>query len=127
MPTIEACLPWNHTNITLEQGKRYRVKVPPGQQCRDASCKCGPDGYTSLLVAAFTPFLRVRRAHGRKARFFTLIGTIGESIKHAFIIGNGTDFTATANGELVCFANDVPWAYFNNRDSIKIMIEPITA
>lgn len=124
MPTIEARLRWNHTSIVLQQDKRYRINVPPGQEWRDASFKCGPDGYTNLLTAPFTPFLRVRTAQGRRARFFTLIGTIGESTTHAFIIGNGTEFTAGANGELVCFANDVSWAYFNNRGSIKIMIEP---
>jgi hypothetical protein len=124
MQKIDAHLRWNHTGIFLKQGQRYDVGVPPGQQWRDASFTCGPEGYTNLLVAPFTPFLRVRTANGRRARFFTLIGTIGESTKHAVIIGNGTYFTAGADGELVCFANDVAWAYFNNKGSIEIQVKP---
>ena len=124
MPTIHARPRWNHTNVILKQGDTYDVQVPPGQQWRDSGVKCGPDGFTNLLVAPFTPLLRVRAVNGQRARFFTLIGTIGESLRHAFIIGNGTKFTAAADGELVCFANDVPWAYFNNKGSIEIQVRP---
>ena len=127
MPTIDARLHWNHTKVFLKQGERYDVTVPPGQEWRDSGVKCGPEGFTNLLVALFKPWLRVRTVHGRRAQFFTLIGTIGESLKHAFIIGNGAQFTAAADGELVCFANDVNWAYSNNKGSIEILIKPSTS
>ena len=43
--------------------------------------------------------------------------------RHAFVIGAGPiDFIAPISGELVCFANDVPQAYWNNSGQIMFTI-----
>lgn len=117
MLMIDPSVRWNHTGVQLQRGRRYRIRMPIGQRWRDLCFKCRPEGYTNLLVAPFTPFLRVRGAQRQSARFFTRIGTIGGSTQDAFIIGG--------DGELVCFANAVPWANRNNYDSIKIDLESL--
>ena len=78
---------------------------------------------TGPLQRGLADKLRVKGHASRKAEYFTLIGTIGESIEHAFVIGAGPCvFTAPISGELVCFANDLDPAYWNNFGSMKLSI-----
>ena len=112
---------WAHTAFALTAGKTYRIEVPPGQHWWDLYIRYGPQGGTTgPLQRALAGKLRFK---GAKAEYFTLIGTIGESLEHAFVIGEGPcTFTAPASGELVCFANDLDSAYWNNFGAIKLTI-----
>jgi hypothetical protein len=122
--TVQANDPWFDTGIQLRRGLTYRIEVPPGQTWIDWFVKCGPEGRTTSLQKLFHRRLRVRQEGQRRAEFFTLIGTIGRSLEHAFIIGAGPrTCTAVMDGPLVCFANDVPWAYWNNRGAIDINVK----
>lgn len=118
MPAAER---WFHTGFHLEKGARYRITVPPGQVWTDWFVKNGPEGSTTLLQRFFRHRLRFPPARDPRAESFTLIGAIGESLEHAFVIGAGPcDFTAPASGELVCFANDLWSAYWNNKGSVRL-------
>lgn len=119
---IQSTEKWCHTGLQLEAGRSYTITVPPAQTWHDASLEYNAAGGTSSLQWWFRPCLRVKKdAQGHRAEFFTLIGTVGESLKHAFVIGLGPrEFTAPVSGELVCFANDCPFAYGNNSGSLLI-------
>lgn len=115
---------WVHTGFPLVAGATYRIEVPPGQHWWDLYIRYGPEGgVTGPLQRGLADKLRVKGHASRKAEYFTLIGTIGESIEHAFVIGAGPCvFTAPISGELVCFANDLDSAYWNNFGSMKLSI-----
>lgn len=116
---------WNPTGMLLEAGRRYRITVPVGQTWVDWKIRSGPEGKTSWLQFIFRPWLRLKKENGRRAEFFTLIGTIGMSDERAFIIGKGPrDIRPTVSGELFCFANDVDSdsAYANNRGEMRIEV-----
>ncbi|HEY5892311.1 MAG TPA: hypothetical protein VIT91_03680 [Chthoniobacterales bacterium] len=115
---------WNHTGIQLESGASYHIKVPSGQHWNDMHLRYGPEGGTTgWAQEKFAHKLRFKGDARAKAEYFTLIGTIGESLDHAFVIGSGpVDFVAPISGELVCFANDVPQAYWNNSGHVTFTI-----
>jgi hypothetical protein len=115
---------WNHTGVQLEVGASYRIDVPPGQHWNDMYLRYGPEGGTTGPIQKhFADKLRFKGDERMKAEYFTLIGTIGESLDHAFVIGAGPiDIIAPISGELVCFANDVPQAYWNNSGQIMFTV-----
>ena len=69
----------------------------------------GPEGgITGPLQKLFASKLRFKGDDRTRADYFTLIGTIGGSLEHAFVIGAGPlDFISPASGELGSFANEV--------------------
>jgi hypothetical protein len=118
---------WYHTGFNVERGERYRFTVPPGQRWHDWYIPSGPEGYADKLVNRLTrPLLRVKSLNGVPIRFFALIGTVGEDLATAFVIGGGCEWIATASGELVCFANDVGFAYWNNRGTMTFTVENVS-
>jgi hypothetical protein len=124
---VPAAERWFHTGFTLEYGARYRITVPAGQVWTDWYVTNGPQGSTTFLQKAFRHCLRLSPASDPRAEFFTLVGTIGESLEYAFIIGAGPcDFTAPTSGEFVCFANDIWPAYWNNHGSMRLSIVRIS-
>lgn len=125
LPLIHVCARklWNRTGVQLTAGTRYRVEVPPGQTWTDWWIKYGPEGGTRGLQHLTARWLRVKGDETGRAEYFTLIGTIGESLDHAFVIGKGPrEFIAPISGEFVCFANDLENAYWNNRGSMTLTI-----
>jgi hypothetical protein len=123
IPVI-AAEPWNPSGVSVRKGTAYRFEVLPPASWKDSHVTCGPNGFVNMLDP-FGWFLRVRRAGGQKARYFTLIGTIGKSLDHAFVIGAGCVHTATADGECFLFANDWSSAYGNNHGTIDINISEV--
>ena len=121
--SIPANDPWFDTGVPLRQGVTCRIDVPPGQEWTDWYVRCRPEGRTTWFQGLFRRWLRVAAEGERRAEFFTLVGTVGRSLRHAFLIGAGPrTFVPPVDGNLVCFANDVPWAYWNNRGKITIHV-----
>lgn len=118
---IESTEIWNSTKVVARKGATYRFDVPEDATWKDSIVRCGPRGFFNL-VDPFRIKLRVKKAHGKKARYFTLIGTIGQTLEHAFIIGSGCTYTAEADGEFYCFANDALGHYDNNHGAITVSI-----
>jgi hypothetical protein len=118
---------WYHTGFHLEVGARYRITVPPGQVWTDWFVKNGPEGSTTFLQKILRHRLRFPPTRHPRAEFFTLIGTIGESLDNAFVIGAGPcEFPAAISGEFVCFANDLWSAYWNNKGEMRLSIARTT-
>jgi hypothetical protein len=66
--------------------------------------------------------------HGKRvdeARWFALIATIDKA--HPFVVVDGGEVTAPADGQLVCYFNDVqnPWFYKNNDGWVRLEVEPV--
>ena len=113
---------WNHTGFQLEQGVTYRFTAQG--QWIDWYIPHGPDGDGSGSHFLLRLFERWRRRP--KDNWFALIGAIGEDESTTFLIGSSLPrFKAPRSGELTCFANDVPWAYGNNKGSVSLTVERI--
>jgi len=90
-----AAEPWNASGIRFVQGKRYRLEplksADHGQEWQDSWISCGPLGWNGSLgkfsSSALSPFLRVKKIGNASPRYFALIGCIGKSLDHAFLIG----------------------------------------
>ena len=117
---ISAKEKWNHTGFVLEAGGIYRFMAEG--RWTDWTIVYGPDGGESGSNFFLRLFERSRRSP--KHNWFALIGGIGEDDATTFLIGSlNPHFTAVCGGELTCFANDVPFAYFNNKGSVILTIE----
>jgi hypothetical protein len=115
--TVDSRQKWNHV-AALESGVEYRIQpASPGQTWVDWGRTCGPNGYE----AWFTPLARWLRRRP-SSPWFALIGVIGDGAP--FEIGNGTVVRAEVGGDLRCYANDIPFMYWNNRGSIEVMLYP---
>lgn len=127
--TVPASDPWFNTGVAVVPGQRLRIEVPPGQTWVDWFLTYGPEGGTSWAQAPFRPLLRVKTDDdGRRAEFFTLVAAIVTAdaphvLAQRIVVGAGPrEFTARHAGRLVCFANDVPFAYGNNKGAMRIRV-----
>ncbi len=116
---INANNPWNDTLVELEQGATYRIEPHQSDFWIDLVIPAGPEGYASP-----NGLMKAHEAERRlpEENWFALIGTIGDALVHAFVIGKGTTYRALEAGELVCFANDIEEFYGNNFGYIQINI-----
>jgi hypothetical protein len=115
MAKIDAGRYWNHTGIMLEAGATYEL-VAAGIWI-DAGLSCDPDGYArGNFIQDLFKCLRRSPRH----QWFTLMGSIGCHHETIFPIGSYTTYVARKTGELVCFANDVPGFYWNNKGVIEL-------
>jgi uncharacterized protein (DUF2235 family) len=115
---VHARAKWNATPIWVSKGERYRVAA--SGVWHDASIPCGPAGYesSSLGFRLVAPFRRAR-----KANWFALIGTINQTEATSFVIGDGVEIGVPRDGLLYCFANDLPFMYFNNSGTIRMIVK----
>jgi hypothetical protein len=56
-----------------------------------------------------------------KEQWFALIGSIDQDTDTAFLIGASyPPWIAPKTGVLYCFANDIPWMYWNNSGAVEL-------
>lgn len=113
--TIQARDFWTDV-CPVRAGETYRLTA--AGRWRDWFVRCGPAGYSTVLLA---PLAHRRRAPD--AAWFCLMGAIDRDEPSAFPIGAGRTWTAPKSGLLACFANDLPKMYWNNRDAITLTVE----
>lgn len=77
--------------------------------------KTDADGYESAL---FKPVAWLKRLP--QERWFALIGIVDGDPSTAFKVGRTGRWIATRSGELGCFANDIPWMYWNNSGAVTV-------
>lgn len=117
---IHAGKKWNRTGILLEAGKTYLFHARG--TWKDWYITCGPAGYARTSLKFFERFRRVPEAD-----WFSIIGAYDGDPATSFDIGgiltrkNGSH-TAPRDGELWCFANDLPWMYWNNSGAIELQV-----
>src|SRR4051812_31308606 len=118
--TIDAREVWNATGIRLAAGCRYRL-VAEGEWL-DWAVTCDAEGYESVNVLQRS-FEHQRRAPGE--RWFALMGALTRDDRAAFRIGKESTLVPETSGELLCFANDVKLAYWNNHGEIRLTVTRI--
>ena len=118
---VDANDPWNRTGIHLNAGQIYSFRVPERDRWKDAQAECSADGYFRWYLAPFHWFRRVPRAN-----WFALIGIVAHRTADPIIIGSCLSaFKPAHSGELMCFANDIRWMYWNNSGVIKLTVRRI--
>jgi len=120
---------WNPTGVLV--GPRQRYSIAATGRWNDGGIKCGPDGFTvdevhgvaHVIVKAGAPFLRLNNG-----RYFCVVGSVGRDRSSFFAIGAGLAEWSTdgRSGDLECFANDVPIAYWNNKESVQLVVTRLT-
>jgi hypothetical protein len=118
---VDAREQWNRTGLILTEGQSYSFYVPGEEFWRDGALEVTADGYTRFWLSPFGYLKRVPRAN-----WFRLVGQIGHLPSERFVIGMGLSGHAPrVTGELVCFANDIPWMYWNNSGLIKLTVRRV--
>lgn len=110
---------WNDTAIVLVANRRYLFSAEGSWD--DASMRCDADGWTPDWGEPWIRLLRFKREPMQP--LFKLIGAIDKN-KPYIPLGTSGTFAAPASGRLYCFANDVPFFYWNNSGKIRLQIKP---
>lgn len=115
--TVSACARahWNHTGIAVKPDEAYEFTARGSWS--DASHTVTAKGYELKRLAAFRPFRR-----RRNALWFELIGAVGESERTSFRIGEHIPVTFHSSGELVLYANDAWFMYWNNTGNVEVIV-----
>ena len=118
---IYASQKWNNTRVQVSAGETYRFEAKG--EWIDWHNKCGPEGYdsTNFILRSAEKLRRIP-----SAKWFALIGLVNQDLATAFVISNGVTKTFNQNGILYCFANDVPFMYWNNKGDIQLTITRIS-
>lgn len=114
---------WNDTGVRLARGMRYRARVVNGlgEPLRDASFQArgiSGEDWNSL------PHRTAELFHGKRrddARWFALVGTVDR--EHPWLVKDGEPFTAPADGNLVCYFNDVALEIFYRNNSGWVVLD----
>jgi hypothetical protein len=114
---IEARGRWTATGVLLEAGGRYALRATG--TWHDRQIPSGPQGYASPS-RLFRLAERWRRC--RTAPWMALIGGVGRQRAGRFVIGAAADLVPDRDGELSCFANDLPLFRLNNRGSVELLV-----
>ena len=114
---IHARMKWEDTALWVSKSEVYQFTA--SGRWYDASIPSGPEGYCSskLVLRLFEPLRRYR-----KANWFALIGAIGPATSTMFVISDNSQQTMAEDGMLLCFANDVPFMYWNNAGWIQLTV-----
>ena len=123
--SIEAKLKYNWSSINVRQGEKYAVSVSAAEKWTDKNIICDAAGWTSEQLPWYKEGLVEQFEKARRvpnANWFELCGTIGDEEDNLFQIGLEKIFTATNNGYLYLFANDLSKKYGNNHGSINAVI-----
>lgn len=111
---------WSHTFIAVNAGEVYEITAKAGSTWKDSLTRVSAAGYESARLA---PFRRFRRRPD--APWFELIGAVGKSKKTTFRIGLGTTVTVDTSGEILLYANDVAFMYWNNSGNVDVVVRRV--
>ena len=119
---VDAAKLWNPSGILLEARNSYCIAVEGDQMWKDWLIPADADGYRRDALRLWEPLRRVPDQN-----WFKLVGTIGRDQTTPIIIGKTlSEFSPGSPGELLCFANDIPWMYWNNCGSIEVTITRVS-
>jgi hypothetical protein len=114
---ISAIEKWNDTGIHLVADQEYRFTATG--QWIDWTIACDANGYPSphwvLKISE-----RWRRVTNEN--WFALIGAINFNERNFFAIGEERTLVMSESGTLTCFANDVPFMYWNNQGCVQLTV-----
>lgn len=112
---------WVTTDLQLLRGTSYSFEAIG--TWTDWTITCDANGYESngRVLLRMTEWLR----RAPRQRWFALIGTIDRNMRTQFLIGTSATVVSPATGILTCFANDVAFAYWNNRGQVELRVQTI--
>ncbi|WP_044290745.1 hypothetical protein [Rivularia sp. PCC 7116] len=113
---------WNNTGINLIANQEYHLTASASEKWVDWFILCNADGFpSSNWILKNTE--RLRRVPDEN--WFALIGAINFDSGNLFKIGTDKKLQPTQSGILTCFANDIPFMYWNNKGSIQLVVTRI--
>ena len=119
---IFALLKWNDTALKVMKGESYLLTAAGNWY--DAGFKCDANGYPSNSLRHR---LTARFRRSPKQNWFLLMGALSMDDDKAFALGSGpTTYTASEDGKLYCFANDLSRFYFNNSGLVKLAVKRLS-
>jgi hypothetical protein len=111
---------WNHTKIILQKDATYEFNVPDAQDWKDWFISTDANGFSKWYLEVFE-----KKRRYPTANWFALIGTIDKEVP--FIIGKTlTSFRPKQSGELICYANDLPTMYHNNKGKLDLTVSRLS-
>ncbi len=113
---------WNSTGINLVVNQDYHLTVSTNEKWIDWFVSCNADGFPSSNWILKNSE-RLRRSP--QENWFALMGTINFDTDNLFKIGTDKILQANQSGILTCFANDIPFMYWNNKGSIQLIVTRI--
>jgi hypothetical protein len=114
---IKARKYWNFTEIYLDSKETYLFEVKGQQFWNDFFIRTDANGYKASWLKWAEQLRRQPQEN-----WFALIGNIGQEPSTCFFIGEKLEFKPTIDGELFCYANDVPFMYWNNWGLLHLTI-----
>lgn len=121
---------YSWARVSLTEGHEYKIWTNESDTWQDADITCNASGWhssdLSFLKETVVELFEKNRRHP-EANWFELIGAYSnEKDAELFRVGVNTEFTATQNGELNFFANDLKSKYENNSGLIRVFIERLS-
>jgi len=113
---VEAKPHWTDGTVSVVEGQRLRIAATG--TWTDWTITRGPEGFSKWYLKPFESGRRIP-----KAKWFALIGCVGQTLDHCFVVGRGGTFTAPATGRLWFFANDVRSAHWNNKGHVDVTVD----
>lgn len=117
LSNINSRLRWNDTLIDVVEGLAYQY-VADGQWT-DASRECNADGYSGTWLDSLSFLKRCG-----SAKWFQLVAAVDQKSSQTIVLGHAGQFIAPASGRLWAYANDATFAYWNNKGSLALTINP---
>lgn len=116
--TVKAIEPENMVGLEINSGEEYTVTVPEGQTwLDDKRPNTPPRGKEGSPIMNLFALLK----KAKNSLWFALIAEIkGENKPYDLSVDS--NFKPTGNGELVLYANDAKWFYWNNAGEILVEI-----
>ena len=116
--------------VSLAKGHQYKIWTNETDTWQDADITCNASGWESsqlsFLKETVVELFEKKRRHP-EANWFELVGAYNnDNDAELFRVGVSTQFTATKNGELHFFANDLKSRYENNSGLIRVFIERLS-
>lgn len=114
--TVEAKPHWNDGKVSVVEGQRLQISATG--TWTDWTITRGPEGFSKWYLKPSEGGRRIP-----KANWFALIGCVGQTLDHCFVVGRGGTFTAPATGRLWFFANDVECMHWNNKGQVDVTVD----
>jgi len=112
----------NRTKIAVKQGSKYRFVVPSGQVWTDWFIRSDANGYPHGPLPFLQEAFQATKPLPDK-NWFLLVGAIDRPRNATFAIGGKPiEVLMNSSGELILFANDSKWFYWNNFGRIQVIV-----
>jgi len=117
---VEAKAIWNGTGLLIRPGEQYLVTASKDVWV-DRTIRSTAAGQPGVgIQKLLRPLLRCRAG-----QWFELIAAVGRDHSQLFAVGmiGRVTLDGGEEGELLFFANDVIFAYYNNSGSVKVEVQ----